>query len=251
MIMRTIRYFLLLLSILPLAQCSSGRKAAPPAALSQELTTNPQGLGQTVTVDVSAGPSGNHPLMAVWIEDMDGKYIQTLYVARSIATGVFQHGKQVNGTWEPGERRRPAALPRWAHQRGIRAADGLYVPDASTSVADAYTGATPTDGFVLKSRLDKQATAPFRVFFEINQSWDWNMTWTNTKYPEDQEYKSSSQPAVVYSAVLDPSRPGETVRLEVVGRSHHSGADGALYHDIETLSTALTIIGQATARIGD
>ncbi|HRY99859.1 MAG TPA: hypothetical protein P5550_12455, partial [Bacteroidales bacterium] len=213
--------------------------------------TNPNGRGQTVILEVPAGPSMNYPLMAVWLEDLGGNYLQTLYVAQSIATGTFRHGKQVKGHWEPGERRRPAALPRWGHQRGLQASDGLYLPEPSQPVPDAYTGATPTTAFRLKAKADQPLEHPVRIFLEINQSWDWNTFWTNAKYPGDEAYATSSQPAVVYSAVLDPSRPGEKVGLSLAGRSHHSGTDGLLYKDVETLSTALQIIGEASARIVD
>ena len=38
---------------------------------------------------------------------------------------------------------------------------------------------------------------------EINQNWDWNEYWTNDKYPDDENYKMSCQPALVYEAVID------------------------------------------------
>lgn len=239
-----------MLAVLPLVQCSSGRKNSPVDQPLAELTTNAEGLGQLIYLEVTDGPESNYPLMAVWLEDMDGKYIQTLFVAQSIATGVFRHGQEVQGKWEPGERRRPAALPRWGHQRGIKASDGLFLPEPSQPVPDAYTGATPVAGFRLKARTDKLLERPVRIFLEINQSWDWNAHWSNTRFPDDREYKTSSQPAVVYSGILDPSKPGMQVNLEVVGRSHHSGADGGLYKDTETLTTALKIIGRASAFIG-
>jgi hypothetical protein len=45
------------------------------------------------------GESFYYPLFAIWFEDMDGKYIQTLYVAKSVATGIFEYGKQENSKW--------------------------------------------------------------------------------------------------------------------------------------------------------
>ena len=85
--------------------------------------------------------------MAIWVEDTSGKYIQDLYVAESIAKGVFRHGIGSEGKWKPGEIRRPAALPYWGHKRGIKADDGLYIPSAKNPLPDAYTGATPTESF--------------------------------------------------------------------------------------------------------
>ncbi len=39
--------------------------------------------------------------------------------------------------------------------------------------------------------------------------------------------------------------------MEIIGRSHHSGADGDLYTDLETLSTALHIAEEIHVRIPD
>ena len=149
----------------------------------------------------------------------------------------------------PGEIRRPAALPRWSHQRGIRTEDGLYLPTPQNPVADAYTGPTPGKGFILHTRLNQDVTGSFRVLFEINQTWDWNECWTNNKFPEDEEYKTSCQPALVYMASIDPTDPGKDYVMELIGRSHHSGANGELFSDLETMSTALHIAEQIEVRL--
>ncbi|HKK43459.1 MAG TPA: hypothetical protein VJ963_13675, partial [Bacteroidales bacterium] len=175
----------------------------------------------------------------------------TLYVSESIGKGVFQHGDASRGFWMPGEIRRPAALPRWSHQRGIKAADGLYLPTPDKPVPDAYTGPTPGKSFILHTRLDKPGLKKFNILFEINQTWDWNEYWTNNKYPEDKEYKASCQPALVYSTMIDLDNLKDEYIMEIIGRSHHSGANGLLYDDIQTLSTALHIADQIIVRITD
>jgi len=215
------------------------------------FTYNPSGQGPEIEIELVKGEAHNHPLMAIWVEDQQGAYIQTLYVSESIGKGVFQHGDASRGFWMPGEIRRPAALPRWSHQRGIKAADGLYLPSPDNPVPDAYTGPTPGKSFILHTRLDKPGLKKFNILFEINQTWDWNEYWTNNKYPEDKEYKTSCQPALVYSAMIDLDHPKDEYLMEIIGRSHHSGANGLLYDDIHTLSTALHIADQIIARITD
>ena len=81
------------------------------------------------------------------------------------------------------------------------------------------------------------------VLLEINQSWDWNEYWTNDKYPGDEDYLSSSQPAVVYMTTVDLAKPDTIYELKVIGHSHYSGNDGMLYEDIGSLTTALDIAG--------
>ena len=102
---------------------------------------------------------------------------------------------------------------------------------------------------MLHTKLDEPGLERFNVLFEINQTWDWNEYWTNNKYPDDEEYKTSCQPALVYSVDIDLDSPQETYEMKAIGRSHHSGASGELFSDLETLTTALHIAEQIVVRI--
>jgi hypothetical protein len=179
--------------------------------------------------------------MAIWIEDEEGNFLQTLFVAESIGKGMFGHGDKSTGKWLPGPIRRPAALPVWAHRRGVQEEDGLYVPTQDTPVPDAYTGATPPAHFNLFARTDKPLPETFTVYFEINQTWDWNEYWTNNKYPDDQEYKTSCQPALVYSVSLSSEDKGIEKPMELIGHSSYNGSDGELTMDLSTITTAKDI----------
>lgn len=210
------------------------------------IETNLQGKGPQMRIEFTKGKEHNHPLMAIWVEDTTGKYIQTLYVAKSIGTGVFNYGDDSEGEWTKGERRRPAALPYWSHKRGIKEKDGLYMPTPENPVPDAYTGATPKSDFDLKTRLDKDGLMTFTILFEINQPWDWNEYWTNAKYPDDSEYKTSSQPALVYQATINLSSEEKIYEMRLIGHSHYSGQTGELFKDTSTLSSALEIANKIT-----
>lgn len=227
--------------------CSTSK--VPVNEVPDQFTSNPNGSGQKLEIEMTRGDGHNHPLMAIWIESESGDFIQTLYVCESIGKGVFKHGDTSKGFWMPGEIRRPAALPRWSHQRGIKAEDGFYLPTLQDPVADAYTGPTPGKSFILNTRLNEAVEGKFRVLFEINQTWDWNEYWTNNKYPDDEDYKTSCQPALVYMATIDPAQRDEEYIMEIIGRSHYSGATGELYSDLETMSTALHIAEQIVVRV--
>ena len=116
-------------------------------------------------------------------------------------------------------------------------------------VPDAYTGATPSGSFRLASKTDIPLKGKVKIIFEINQPWDWNEYWTNTLYPEDAEYKTSCQPAVIYSALIDMDSPGTTIELKPVGHSHYSGKTGNLYADISTITTAMHIAENITVSV--
>ncbi len=229
-----------------LLTCTNTR--VPVEEAPEHISSNPRGTGQVLEIEMTRGEGHNHPLMAIWIEGSDGTFVQTLYVAESIGKGIFQHGDASRGFWMPGEIQRPAALPYWSHRRGIKNESGRYLPTPENPVPDAYSGPTPGQSFILHTRLDEPGLRQFNVLFEINQTWDWNEFWTNNKYPDDEEYKTSCQPALVYSVSLDLDHPQEEYPMQIIGRSHHSGATGDLFTDTETLSTALHIAGEIIVR---
>jgi|LSQX01.2.fsa_nt_gb hypothetical protein len=197
--------------------------------------------GQPLDMVFEKGPRHNHPLMAIWVEDLQGKYIQTLYVAQSIAKGVYLHGDPSTGRWLPGPVRRPATLPYWSHKRGIQAEDGLFIPSQAHPMADALTGPTPKGNFVLQTQVPELSPRKFRVLMEINQPWDWNQHWYNARFPGDREYMTSAQPALVYEALIDLDSGTSEIEMKAIGHSHWSGRNGELFKDLSTLTTALNI----------
>jgi len=223
--------------------CSTGslRTESPVQQEKVSFATNPEGRGPQITVDLTPGESFYYPLFAIWLETDEGDYIQTLYVARAVATGIFEYGRQEQNRWVTAPKRAPQTMPYWAHKRGIRAADGLFMPDERTAVPDAYTGATPKTGFIMTSRADNPLPGKFRVMLEINQNWDWNEYWTNNRFPDDENYKWSAQPALVYEALIDMNSPRESYTMKPAGHSHYSGKTGELFTDLSSLTTALNI----------
>lgn len=213
------------------------------------MNANPQGQGPLLFFDFQKGEAHNHPSFVLWSENMDGQFIQTLFISRAVGTSVYNHGDPSSGHWEPGEIRRPASLPYWAHRRNVRAPDGLLVPSLENPVPDAYSGATPAGDFGLHARFDKNPPRQFKVFFEINQTWDWNEYWTNNKYPDNDEYKTSCQPALVYMVEVDMDNLLPEYVLKPIGHSHYAGENGELYPDLGTLTTALNIVQSLTLRI--
>ena len=155
-----------------LASCSSPKNVTGET---ETIQTKPEQINSKLEFEFTAGKAHNHPSIAIWIEDLEGNYIETVYVTQYYARGNFGHGESEPGKWknESGNVRRPATLPYWSHKRNIKAADGLYAPSPETAVPDALTGATPKAGFTLKTG-SKVADKMFRVLAEVNQPWDSN-----------------------------------------------------------------------------
>lgn len=206
----------------------------------------------TITVEVKKGESFQYPLFAIWMEDSIGKYVETLYVSRVIASGVYDYGIKTNGIWKPSSKRRPEALPYWSHKRNIRAADGYYVPLGASPDLDGVSGATPTDNFMVDLSGKQAYSGAFRIYLEVNQSYDWNSFYSKDRYPQDEIYSGSGQvgqPALIYrTSLLDSNIPGYHL-MELVGHGHPSGRNGKLFEDLSAITTARHIVDRVIVKI--
>ncbi len=208
-----------------------------------------ENTGTKLEISFEKGKYYNHPLFAIWMADEDGKYIQTLYVSESIGKGTFKRADRNTGKWMPGEIQRPASLPFWAHNRGIKNEYGTYMPTPRQPEVDAYTGATPPASFILNIKTEKPLVGKYKIMLELNQSWDWNDYWHNAKFPDDKEYKTSSQPALVYAVEIDTAKPETEYTMNPLGHSHYARKDGSINTDLKTITTALQIAKRITVKI--
>lgn len=190
------------------------------------------------TIELKPGESFNHPTFSIWLEDMNGKYLKTLFVTKSYASGIFRYKMIGDSVWvnERGKSIQPAALPYWTHKKGLINNKNL-IPSPENPFVDAYTGATPNGKFTLSDTSFNKKT--YRVALEVNQTWDWNDYWTNNKFPKSSAYKHSSQPSVVYSVTINPK--DSVFYLNPIGHGSPTGEDGKLNTNLSTISTALDI----------
>lgn len=237
---------LIIISLLVFSLSISAKKK--PEVFTNE-TYGVNETGSTILLQFEKGKEHNHPLFAIWLADEEGNFIQTLYVSQSIGKGFFKRASRKTGHWLAGEIQRPAALPYWCHQRGVLNEYGTYTPTSSFPEVDGYTGATPDGSFILETTTTKKLSGKYKVMLELNQSWDWNEYWYNNLYPEDKEFITSSQPALVYAVEIDTERPKVEYIMQAIGHSHYSGEDGRLYDDLTTLTTAMKIAKKITVKI--
>lgn len=185
----------------------------------------------------------NPPQIAIWLEDMQGRYLSTVYVTHKIATQSWQAA---------GKNRRKEALPHWCYSRGIKYEDGFYLPTKKEPFTDGLTGATPHSGFdvCLQPVADLKQ---FRIKIEINHSTDFNEAYPKSASEGDDNYsggeKGSGQPAVVYAADIDLTSRGTSYVAKLIGHSSPDGSNGEIYSDTSSLTTALQIVKQITITI--
>lgn len=185
----------------------------------------------------------NPPQIAIWLEDTEGNYLSTIYVSHKIATQSWQMA---------GGNRRKEALPHWCHSRGVRYADGLYLPTKDEPLTDGISGATPRSGFDVKL-VPAELLRKFVVKIEVNHSTDWNVAYPKSAEEGDPNYsggkEGSGQPAVVYAAVVDLVSEQKEFEAELLGHSSPDGSPGEICSDISELTTALHIVERITVQI--
>ncbi|WP_442267492.1 DUF4405 domain-containing protein [Tenacibaculum sp. ZS6-P6] len=221
----------------------------------ESITVNEDISNVNIEIDVKIGEAFRYAMMVIWVEDMDGNYIESLFVPKSIATSEYHNGKpDKNGIWKPAIVRRPESLPYWAHKRGIKASDGLYIPLGKAYDIDAVSGATPSDDFIIHSKAKNVNLKQFRILMEVNQSFNWNTYYNKNRFPNDSIYNGSGrvgQPAIVYAVTIDLKkiRNSKNYLFEVIGHSHHSGQTGELFTDLSNITTALDIIDRGIVKV--
>jgi len=185
-----------------------------------------------------SGTGFNHPTFVLWSEDMEGNYLKTYFITQSYASGIFGHEMIGDSIWraKPGPSYQPAALPYWTHKKGM-IDNKTLIPTPENPFVDAYTGATPENNFeiLLANGTEKK----FRLMLEVNQTWDWNDYWTNKKFPENDAYKHSAQPSLIYAVTIDPNI--NEFYLNPIGYGDPKGESGELFTDLQTLTTAKQI----------
>ena len=237
---KSLIYFSLVL-ILSAVSCVPADRLASGVTTTETVISKVFGnQGTELSIHLNRGKHHNHPTFAVWIEDLEGNVIQTLYVTQSFASGIYRYGSAGDGKWlkVPGEAVRPAALPYWVNRAELN--EGK-IPDRKNPVADAYTGATPEASLRLDVQTSEKLPSTFRVLLEVNQPWDWNTYWNNEKYLDESDYKTSAQPSVIYAVTVNMESPQDRYFLNPIGHGHYSGKDGLLYTDLSSLTTALDI----------
>lgn len=239
-----ISYTIVIIITLTSFACSiSGKPAKAEPKITDTIQAILSGKGLDLIIYFEKGNAHNHPTFVFWTEDMNENYLQTLYITRSFATGIFGHGPINDTLWgtEPGIAKRPAALPYWWHKYSQEPA---IVPSPDKPFVDAYTGATPEGSFAINVETDTTNISRFRLLMEINQPWDWNDYWTTNKFPDDYAYKTSCQPSLIYSVTIDLSSKTKRYYLNPIGHGHYSGRNGNLYTDLSTITTAKRIINK-------
>ncbi len=234
----------------------------------ETIYTHIGATGKRLSIDIKAGEHYSGPgavilgvtttaipQMVIWLEDTNGNYLETLYITKKASNSSY-----IQSLFSSEEVRRPEALPHWSFARGVRSEDGLMTPSRDKPIADAITGATPVSSFNLNTTAKVEETKVEQtkveqtkvvVKLEVNRSFDFNETYSKDAFPDDAVYSgsgNSAQPSLIYYAEVDLE--GDRYNfMKLVGRGHHSGEDGAVYTDLEGITTAKEILNRLIVEV--
>lgn len=221
--------------------CSPMRSSSKNQLANEKILVNEKGNGTSLELVLTPGKAHNHPSFAIWAETLQGQFIQTLFVTQSVGTGFYGHGKIGTEQWSEGAgpQSRPASLPYWLHKR-VADNEEFQLPSPDHPVPDAYTGATPLNGANVFLKSDQELPEQFKLMMEVNQPWDWNDYWYNTRY-DDPDYRTSCQPSLIYFVTIDQKKEEKSFWLNPIGHGHYAGKTGELFTDLSTITTAKEI----------
>lgn len=175
------------------------------------------------------------PQMAVWVEDAEGNYMETLYATSKIVRQNWS--KAPSDPAQKGQIRRDEALPYWTHKRGNE-----------KNVPDTVTSATPKGSSTIHTKVGT-AKGQYTILAEVNLSTDFNAYYPREAKAGEENYSGgefgSGQPALVYAATIN-AEDNKTYELVPIGHSSPDGKDGKLYRDLSRLTTAGEIVDKIT-----
>jgi len=223
--------------------CSITKNSVLPLVYSDVDNIN---TDNKINVEFKNGSKFNHPTYVVWLENMSGKFIKTLFITQAYASGIFGHQMVGDSVWlkTAGASFQPAALPYWTAKKG-KIENKVYIPDPDHPYLDAYTGATPLGNFKFITEIMEHK--PYRILVELNQPWDWNNYWTNNKYPENDAYKHSAQPSIIYAVTINNDH--DRFYLNPIGYGDPKGESGKLFTETHTLTSAKKIFESISVKL--
>jgi len=159
------------------------------------------------------------PQVAVWLENEEGEYLDTVYVT----------ARSEKGNWRMAPKEgRPEALPVWTHlkQGSVDAVSSATTTAESVTYGNGIAARLPAGTYVIK--------------LETNRSYDWNGRYSK------ENAGVSGQPSLIYQAEITIGAERAEVRFNPIGTGSMDGADGQIRPGLEGIDTALELFSSMT-----
>ncbi len=166
------------------------------------------------------------PQLALWIQDSEGDFFQTIFVTKKASQKKFVFAPKDG---------RPESLPVWYHSGG-----NFSAPQFEDGI-DAVTSATPKGGFEVVQEMRLEQGKKYFIFAEVNKSFDYNEFYPKKAEKNSAEYSGvNGQPSAVYCAEI--GLENSEVEMELAGTGAVDGKSGSIENKAETLTTAKNLV---------
>ena len=157
------------------------------------------------------------PQMAIWLENEDGKYLETIYITKKTKEWADKNP-------DPKTQKRIESLPYWSYKKG------------ESKVLDGIAGATQNKNFNLSHKILNESEK-FKMVMELNGSMDFNEYYTKKGKKGTIKSGFNGQPSLIYESIVDFKNLQESYTMEIVGHGSVDGSNGKLYRDLSKLTS--------------
>ncbi len=236
----------------------------------EDLTT-PQ-----LSIEFKAGAAFQWPQYAIWLETLEGQFVQPIYVTQKLAENNFANRVSTrdknavftdNPFERPGftmeqafdlvvepetrnDRFRTESLPVFLHK--LASNNQSVEANQISKLVDGYSGATMMNNFIYRASVEHKLSGIYRLRLEVNQSFDFNQYYASDRFPEDAIYSGSgysAQPSVIYETEINFDKPNALFVMKLIGRGHHSGQDGEVHADLSGMTSALQLVDRVLVEV--
>jgi hypothetical protein len=201
-----------------------------------------------ISIVLETGSAHINPSFSIWLEDTLGRYTETIYVTKSVGTGLYSSAKKVKGRWKSGVKIIEGNLPIWSRRRNISNNRGGYTPEPNTKEPDAVTGATPIGNTIIHYKYGASNCKKFVIWLEINQSHDFNEYYPANAYLDELQ-NTIGQPSLVYAVIIDLRNLVDNYEMILLGHSNPSGNSGEIIRSMAEITTAKNLVSKLEIRI--
>lgn len=239
----------LLLAAFSLVLLTQQLKAQNKTEPVEKIESNPEGQGLLMTLKLEKGTGYNHPLIVMWLETEEGKFIETLFLTETIGKEMSTQVINSSGKKKKESADIPAALPYWKHQSEAGDSGGLLQSGQNNRITDAIIRPVPGGSFDLSFHLSNCPAGNCRILIELNQSNE-SGEYGGSHHSNEPEFITSSQPSVIYEAVVDPHILPDSILMGPIGLGNETAKTGILRANREAMTSSLQIASKITLVVG-
>jgi len=175
---------------------------------------------------------GDPPQFAIWLEDLAGDRIRTVWVTHRTGTGDWK-----------GKVECPVSLPYWV-SRWNKETGSIGPPTFHEPVVDAVTGATPKQELTVQAKVPQSSR--WKYFIEVNVSGDFNADFPSRLVNGVPDSQGNGQPSLIYQGRIEAVDGASNVPT-LIGRTNQLQSVDYVIADLQGITTAKNLFSRIDA----